>query len=166
VLKTVLGDKVEKVVVSSRLATSPAVLVTSQFGYSANMERIMKSQAFANPEKGAALLAKKTLEVNPRHPIIAALQKRAAADEKAAAGDELVGDIARLLYESALLNSGFSLEDTRAFGARVARLIKGNLALPSLDLLPEMELPAEEPSATPAPAADADAADVDEDADL
>jgi len=149
VLKKVLGDKVEKVTVSSRLDTTPCVLVTSQFGYSANMERIMKSQAFANVDKGQALLAKKTLEVNPRHPIIVALKERANVDAEATGAAADVADIARLLYEAALLNSGFSLEDTRAFAGRVSRMVGSAMKLESLDLVPEITLPAKEEESAP-----------------
>lgn len=152
-LKKVLGDKVEKVTVSNRLDKTPAVLVTSQFGYSSNMERIMKSQAFANQERGAVMAAKKTLEINPRHPIIAALKSKFDAETNEASSD--VEDMARLLYDAALLNSGFSLEDTPAFSSRVYGLVSKGLDLESLDLLPEIEVPEEEPSpsATPAPEA-------------
>merc|ERR1711871_1273220 len=76
-LKTTVGsDKLEKVQISSRLGKSPAVLVTSQYGYSANMERIMKAQAFADNQRGQYLLSKKTMEINPRHPIVSELNKR------------------------------------------------------------------------------------------
>jgi len=138
-LKGVYGDKVEKVTVSNRLATTPCVLVTSQFGYSANMERIMKSQAFADPTRAAVLGSRKIMEVNPRSPIVAELKSRVLAN---ATEDSSVEDIARLLYDTALLNSGFSLDDNKEFSARVFRLMKAGLSLESLDLLPELELPA------------------------
>ena len=72
-LKETLGDKIEKAVISNRLAETPAVLVTGQYGYSANMERIMRSQAFADPERAKFMISKKTMEINPRHPIVATL---------------------------------------------------------------------------------------------
>jgi len=146
-LKKVFGDKVEKVTVSSRLASSPAVLVTSQYGYSANMERIMKSQAFADPTRAQFLVARKTLEINPRHPIIAELKARVGEDAEAAAtgaNAEETKDVAKLLYDTALLNSGFSMEDPKDFSARIYRLLKSGLNLASLDLAPEIELPPEE----------------------
>ncbi len=75
-LKETYGSKVEKVAISSRLASTPCILTTSQYGYSANMERIMKSQAFADPSRAQHLLSKKTMEINPRHPIIVELLAR------------------------------------------------------------------------------------------
>ena len=139
-LKTTLGDKVEKVAISTRLAASPCVLVTSQYGYSANMERIMKSQAFADPTRAQFLVAKKTLEINPRHPFIVELADRALNKPD----EEATKDVAALLYDTALLNSGFALENAKDFNARVFRLLKANLNLPSLDLVPEAALPPEE----------------------
>lgn len=146
-LKKVYGDKVEKVVVSSRLATSPCILVTSQYGYSANMERIMKSQAFADQSRTAFMVSKKTMEVNPRHPIVAALAERAEADPEAASED--AKDIARLLFDTALLNSGFTMDDPKDFAARMYRLMRTGLSINSLDLLPEVEVDAtdDEPEA-------------------
>ena len=154
-LKKVLGDKVEKVAVSNRLDKTPAILVTSQFGYSSNMERIMKSQAFANQERGAVMAAKKTLEINPRHPIIVALKGKFDAETNEAAAPE-IEDMARLLYDAALLNSGFSLDDTAAFSGRIYGLVSQSLDLSSLELVPEMEIP-DEPTATPTPSAEPEA---------
>jgi heat shock protein beta len=139
-LKTSLGSKVEKVAVSNRLGGSPAVLTTSQYGYSANMERIMKSQAFSDPSRAQFLVAKKTLEINPRHPFIVELAQRSADKPE----DQETKDVAALLYDTALLNSGFALEDSKDFSARLFRLLKANLNLPSLDLAPEIALPPEE----------------------
>jgi HSP90 family molecular chaperone len=162
-LKKVYENKVEKVTVSSRLATTPCVLVTSQFGYSANMERIMKSQAFADPSRASFMGAKKTMEVNPRHPIIAELLKRAEALGEGDEATEEIKDVAKILYDSALLNSGFSMDEPKAFSARLFRLIKAGLDIESLELLPEMDVPAEEESASGEAAAtegaDADADD-------
>ncbi len=140
-LKGVYGDKVEKVTVSSRLAGSPCVLVTSQYGNSANMERIMRAQAFADPSRASVMASKKTLEINPRHPIITELKARAAAGT----ADAQTADIASLLYDTALLNSGFAMDDSRDFATRMYRLMKSGLALESLELVPEMELPPVEP---------------------
>jgi HSP90 family molecular chaperone len=144
-LKTLYGDKVEKVTVSNRLATTPCVLVTSQFGYSANMERILKSQAFADPSRAAMMHARKIMEVNPRHPIIAELLARVKRDGE----DTEAKEMGHILYDSSLLYSGFSLEDTAAYSARIFKLVNMGLlgSKASLDLLPEMELPPEEASA-------------------
>jgi HSP90 family molecular chaperone len=140
-LKKVYGDKVEKVSVSSRLSTTPCILVTSQFGYSANMERILKSQAFADPTKASVLHAKKIMEVNPRHPIIDELLSRLAKDGEDKSGE--VADVAKVLYDVSLLTSGFSLEEPTEHSSRIFRLVNTGLlgSKSSLDLLPEMELP-------------------------
>jgi len=154
-MKAALGDRVEKVVVSSRLASSPAVLVTSQYGNSANMERIMRAQAFADPSKAAMMKSSKTLEVNPRHPIIVKLSETiAAAPEDAAARD-----VTFLLYDNALVNSGFAFDDATAFQGRLSRTIAAALKLESLDLAPERELP---PEPTPAPEPEGEDEDEDE----
>lgn len=142
-LKKVLGDsKVEKVTISNRLNTSPVVLVTSQYGYSANLERIMKAQAFADPSKAQFMLSKKTMEINPRHPLIAALKDKAIADPEG--NDADAKDTALLLYDAALLNSGFAIDDPKEFSARLFRSMKTGLSLDNLDLLPEIEVAADE----------------------
>ena len=125
---------------TTRLAASPCVLVTSQYGYSANMERIMRSQAFADPTRAQFLMAKKTLEINPRHPFIVELATRALEKPDA----EETRDIATLLYDTALLNSGFALENAKDFNSRVFRMLKSSMNLPSLDLVAETPLPPEE----------------------
>merc|ERR1719371_74397 len=79
-MKGIYGDKVEKVAISNRLKDTPCVLVTSQYGYSANMERIMKSQAFSDAKKSSYLFSKKTMEINPRHPIIVELNNRVSGE--------------------------------------------------------------------------------------
>jgi heat shock protein beta len=143
-LKSVYGENVEKVVVSSRLANAPCVIVTSQYGYSANLERLMRSQAFADPSKAQHLVAKKTVEINPRHPVMVELNNRLSEEDSSAASLEQNTDLANLLYDSALLNSGFAMDDTKSFSARMYRLMQSTLNLQSLDLQPEIEVPAEE----------------------
>ena len=98
------------------------------------------------------MIAKKTLEINPRHPIIVSLKSK-FDDETNEAASADVKDIALLLYDAALLNSGFSLDDTPSFSGRVYGLVGDSLNLDSLDLVPEMELPEEEPSPSAAPPA-------------
>jgi len=136
-LAGVYGSKVEKVVVSNRIATSPCVLVTGQYGWSANMERIMKAQTFGNADQQQYMLSKKTLEINPRHPIIRSLKERSEAD----AEDEAVADLATLMYDAALLSSGFQMEDSNDFATRIHRVIGAGLGVDPNEEIPEEEEP-------------------------
>merc|ERR1712240_742580 len=125
VMKDILDKKVEKVVVSSRLVSSPCCIVTSQYGWTANMERIMKAQALRDTSTMGYMAAKKHLEINPDHPIVENLRQRAEADKN----DKSVKDLVMLLFETSLLSSGFSLEDPMVHAMRIHRMIKLGLGI-------------------------------------
>ena len=138
VMKDILGDKVEKVVISDRIVDSPCVLVTGEYGWSANMERIMKAQALRDSAMSMYMSAKKTLELNANNPIVKELKDRAAADKT----DATLRDLTLLMFEAAMLASGFSLEEPAQFSSRIYRMVSLGLSLSVDD---EQDAGADEP---------------------
>jgi len=134
-IKETLGDKVEKVQVTNRLVESPCVLVTGEYGWSANMERIMKAQALRDTSMTGYMASKKTLELNPTHPIVAELKTKVEADRS----DKTVKDLIWLLFDTALLSSGFSLEDPSSFSRRIHRMIKIGLNVADDDAADDLD---------------------------
>merc|ERR1711966_516090 len=162
--KETLGSRVEKAVVSNRLSTTPAILVSSQYGWSTNMERIMKAQTMGNNDRSNSMVAQKTLEINPGHPIIKELKNRVEKDSS----DEEAKAMAETLFDVALVQSGLTPADPANFASRLESLMRLGLGVSKDEAVedPEVELdpePEPEPEAEAAPADDA-AADADDSA--
>uniref|UniRef100_A0A8C7F8B7 Endoplasmin-like n=1 Tax=Oncorhynchus kisutch TaxID=8019 RepID=A0A8C7F8B7_ONCKI len=136
-----LKDKIEKAILSQRLTKSPCALVASQYGWSGNMERIMKAQAYQTGKDISTnyyASQKKTLEINPKHPLIKEMLKRISTD----AEDQTASDLAMVLFETATLRSGYQLQDTKAYGDRIERMLRLSM---NVDLNEQVEEPEEEP---------------------
>merc|ERR1712014_27300 len=137
------GVKVEKVEVSKRLTDSPVVVVTSQFGYSAQQERVMKAQAFQNKEQISMMSGRKTLEMGPNHPVVVDLLSKIKADKE----DKTAKDTAHVLFQTALIESGYEIADPSALVSRVYRLMSKELGVDPDAPLKEVEVPEEEEEA-------------------
>mmetsp|Transcript_72711 Transcript_72711/g.204935 ORF Transcript_72711/g.204935 Transcript_72711/m.204935 type:complete len:803 (+) Transcript_72711:81-2489(+) len=153
------GVKIEKVEVSKRLTDSPVVVVTSQFGYSAQQERVMKAQAFQNKEQISMMSGRKTLEINPNHPIIADLLAKVKASKENSAAK----DTAAVLFQTALIESGYEIADPSALVNRVYRLMSKELGVDPDAPLKEVDVPEEEEEAEEEDGDDKDEDDKDKD---
>lgn len=152
------SDNVDDVKLSNRLADTPCVVVTSKYGWSANMERIMQSQTLSDASKQAYMRGKRILEINPRHPIIKELRERVVKN----AEDESVKQTAQLIYQTALMESGFNLPDPKDFASRIYSSVKSSLninpdvAVEEEEEVEEVETETATDEATATPEADAD----------
>jgi len=130
VIKDILDKKVQKVSISNRLISSPCCIVTGEYGWTANMERIMKAQALRDSSTMGYMASKKNLEINPDHSIVKSLRERIESDQD----DKTAKDLVVLLYETALLTSGFSLEDPQQHASRIYRMVKLGLDITDEDI--------------------------------
>jgi len=142
-LKELYGSRINKVTVSQRVVNTPAIIVTGQYGHTANMERIMKAQTFSSGENAKLMQAQKTLELNPRHPIVSSLLRAAQANPE----DQMTKDMAMLLYDTALVSSGFAQDEADEANQRVYRMMAKNFDLESMELEEEIVVAEEEEEA-------------------
>uniref|UniRef100_A0A4W5JXF0 Endoplasmin n=1 Tax=Hucho hucho TaxID=62062 RepID=A0A4W5JXF0_9TELE len=155
-----LKDKIEKAILSQRLTKSPCALVASQYGWSGNMERIMKAQAYQTGKDISTnyyASQKKTLEINPKHPLIKEMLKRVSVSgANESSFDQTASDLAMVLFETATLRSGYQLQDTKAYGDRIERMLRLSM---NVDLTEQVE---EEPEEEPEEPAEDEAAEEEE----
>merc|ERR1711862_125176 len=137
------GVKIEAVAISKRLTESPVVVVTSQFGYSAQQERVMKAQAFQNKDQMSTMAGRKTLEINPNHPVVADLLSKVKDDKD----NKAALDTAQVLFQTALIESGYEIADPSALVNRVYRLMSKELGVDPDAPLKEVEVPEDEEEA-------------------
>merc|ERR1712146_40944 len=144
--KETLGSKVEKAVISNRLLETPAIIVSSQYGWSTNMERIMKAQTMGNQDRSNSMVSQKTFEINPAHPLIRELKSRVESDDK----DSEATDIAHTLFDVALVGTGLTPSDPTDFASRLQVLMRLGLGVSKDAPLEEPEVPAD-PEPEPEP---------------
>jgi len=139
-MKEILGESVEEVIVGERMVNSPASLVTTEYGWSANMQRIMKAQVLRDSQMSSFMMGKKKMELNASHPIMVELKKKFLENEN----DRTIKDLVWLIYDTAALTSGFSLQDPVTFASRIHKMIKLGLSIEDdveTDENPDEELP-------------------------
>jgi len=129
-MKEILGESIEEVIVGERMVNSPASLVTTEYGWSANMQRIMKAQVLRDSQMSSFMMGKKKMEVNPNHPIMIELKKKFLENEN----DRTIKDLVWLIYDTAALTSGFSLQDPVTFAGRIHKMIKLGLSIEDDDV--------------------------------
>merc|ERR1712066_712019 len=153
------GVKLEKVEISKRLTESPVVVVTSQFGYSAQQEKVMKAQSFQNKDQVSMMSGRKTLEINPNHPVVVDLLSKVKADKE----DKSSVDTAQVLFQTALIESGYEIADPSALVNRVYRLMSKELGVDPDAPMKEVEVPEGEEEAEDEDKDDSDDSDDAED---
>ena len=114
---------VVKVRASKHLVKSPCAILTDEYGWTANMERIMKAQALKTTNTFGATSSNKVLELNIAHPLVKDLQSRFDANDRNAS------DILTLMYDTAMLACGFSLNDPITFSQRMYKILSVNFGL-------------------------------------
>jgi len=140
-LKHILDNDVSAVTISNRIESAPSVVVTGRFGHSANMDRIMRAQTMLNEEKLTGLTAQKTMELNPRHPLVITLNEKVAEyDDVEEIDDQELESMAWLLYDSALLDSGFVHNDAKSLSSRILRVLQSGLSIKQIDLVDEIDI--------------------------
>merc|ERR1719386_370539 len=130
------GVKIEAVSVSKRLTDSPLTVVTSQFGYSAHQEKIMKAQAFQNKDQIQMMSGRKTLEINPNHPVIHDLLTKVKADKE----DKKAIDTGTVLFQTAMIEAGYEISDTSSLVGRIYKLMSVELGVDPEAPIKEVEV--------------------------
>merc|ERR1719145_120934 len=140
-----LKDHILRAEVSERLDQSPCALITSRFGWTANMQRIIGSQTHSKTQdmqRDYYLNQKKALEINPRHPLIKELLRRVEDNP----GDGVAKEMALMMYNTATLRSGYMLMDNPGFALNIEKMMRETLGVDQDEVVEEEEeLPEEAP---------------------